>query len=254
MSSQPLFTQILAAVDGEQPAHWAIHSAIVLAEPGAKISVMHVIPPLPPFEAPYLPPEEPQAVAATNDPAIVAAMGLIPADLRGQQIYREGNIHAELLDAIHRLHADVIVIGAHGRGAIEHLLLGSTTLYMLRHAPCPVLVTSHSHRSESLKRILFMGVAQTIAMELARRHNAVVRRIRIESEPQQAADSIESIIVSGDTAEGIVKAAAEWDADLIVMPCHHRHGLEHLKWTHDPCEYVAQHAPCPVLCVSTPAM
>ncbi len=45
-----------------------------------------------------------------------------------------------LLDAITRVHADVIVVGSHGRNVLGRLLLGSTSEYLVRHAPCPVLV------------------------------------------------------------------------------------------------------------------
>jgi nucleotide-binding universal stress UspA family protein len=38
------------------------------------------------------------------------------------------------------LHTDVIVVGSHGRGAIERILLGSVSEQIVRHAPCPVLV------------------------------------------------------------------------------------------------------------------
>ena len=38
------------------------------------------------------------------------------------------------------LHTDVIVVGSHGRGAIERILLGSVSEQVVRHAPCPVLV------------------------------------------------------------------------------------------------------------------
>ncbi len=38
------------------------------------------------------------------------------------------------------LGVDVIVVGSHGRGAIERLLLGSVSEQVVRHAPCPVLV------------------------------------------------------------------------------------------------------------------
>lgn len=35
---------------------------------------------------------------------------------------------------------DLIVMGATGRGAIERALVGSTTTYVVTHAPCNVLV------------------------------------------------------------------------------------------------------------------
>lgn len=36
--------------------------------------------------------------------------------------------------------ADMIVIGSHGWGAMMSLIFGSTTIGVLQHAPCPVLV------------------------------------------------------------------------------------------------------------------
>jgi nucleotide-binding universal stress UspA family protein len=36
--------------------------------------------------------------------------------------------------------ADVIVVGTHGRDGVSRLLMGSVAEYVVRHAPCPVLV------------------------------------------------------------------------------------------------------------------
>lgn len=36
--------------------------------------------------------------------------------------------------------ADLIVIGARGLGALDHILVGSVAARIVRHAPCPVLV------------------------------------------------------------------------------------------------------------------
>jgi len=36
--------------------------------------------------------------------------------------------------------ADLIVVGSHGRGGVERLMLGSVAESVVRHAPCPVLV------------------------------------------------------------------------------------------------------------------
>jgi len=34
---------------------------------------------------------------------------------------------------------DLIVLGAHGRHGLAHLVLGSVSEQVMRHAPCPVL-------------------------------------------------------------------------------------------------------------------
>ncbi len=42
--------------------------------------------------------------------------------------------------------ADVIVMPTHGRGAIAHMLLGSTTEKVVRKSPCPVLTVRDPER------------------------------------------------------------------------------------------------------------
>ncbi|MBK7580425.1 MAG: universal stress protein [Myxococcales bacterium] len=39
------------------------------------------------------------------------------------------------------VHADLVVVGTHGRTGLERLLLGSVAMDLLRRAHCPVLVT-----------------------------------------------------------------------------------------------------------------
>lgn len=46
----------------------------------------------------------------------------------------------EIIEAARRFQADLIVIPTHARTGIEHVLLGSTTERVVRHAPCAVLV------------------------------------------------------------------------------------------------------------------
>ena len=44
--------------------------------------------------------------------------------------------------------ADLIVVGTHGRGKIGRLLLGSVSEYVMRTAPCPVLVARQTQHRE----------------------------------------------------------------------------------------------------------
>ena len=41
---------------------------------------------------------------------------------------------------------DLIVIGTHGRRALAHLVMGSVTAGVIRHARTPVLVVCSEHR------------------------------------------------------------------------------------------------------------
>jgi nucleotide-binding universal stress UspA family protein len=52
---------------------------------------------------------------------------------------REGKAAPLIIDAAHRHQAQLIVMGTHGRGGLEHLFLGSVAARVVRNATCPVL-------------------------------------------------------------------------------------------------------------------
>jgi len=60
---------------------------------------------------------------------------------------RVGRPFAEIIAYAREKQVDLIVMGTHGRGAIAHALLGSTTEKVVRKAPCAVLtVRSPDHQ------------------------------------------------------------------------------------------------------------
>lgn len=51
-----------------------------------------------------------------------------------------GDPREAILDLARREHADLIVVGSHGRSGLTKLLLGSVASHIVTHAPCDVLV------------------------------------------------------------------------------------------------------------------
>jgi len=69
---------------------------------------------------------------------------LIPDDARAyctvDAVVVEGRAYREILCQAKEKRADLIVMGVHGRGAMDLLLFGSTTHHVLRASTCPVLI------------------------------------------------------------------------------------------------------------------
>lgn len=59
---------------------------------------------------------------------------------------RTGRAYDEIAAAARDENADLIVISTHGYTGLKHVLLGSTTERVVRHAPCPVLVIRQHER------------------------------------------------------------------------------------------------------------
>jgi nucleotide-binding universal stress UspA family protein len=56
----------------------------------------------------------------------------------------EGDPGEAIIDAAQAEHADMIVVGSHGRGTVGRFLIGSVSDHVVRNASCPVLVVRSS--------------------------------------------------------------------------------------------------------------
>jgi universal stress protein A len=64
----------------------------------------------------------------------------VPAnDIRAERRFETGDPATEILRVADDIHADLIVVGTHGRTGLGRLLMGSTAEQIVRQAPCPVL-------------------------------------------------------------------------------------------------------------------
>lgn len=61
------------------------------------------------------------------------------SDVKVEIVLREGNVVREILAQAADSRADLVVIGSHGRGGVQRLVLGSVAEKVLRQATCPVL-------------------------------------------------------------------------------------------------------------------
>jgi nucleotide-binding universal stress UspA family protein len=67
--------------------------------------------------------------------------GVLPDD--AESLVAEGEAGPALCTFAGTVGASVIVVGSRGRGGIKRALLGSVSDFVVRNAPCPVLVARH---------------------------------------------------------------------------------------------------------------
>ena len=78
--------------------------------------------------------------AFNEEHARECAIALIDGGLKAEPSAPEGDPRRVLVDTAREEHADLLVVGSHGRSAVARLLLGSVASHVVNHAPCSVLV------------------------------------------------------------------------------------------------------------------
>jgi nucleotide-binding universal stress UspA family protein len=141
------FRRILCPVDFSDASRRALTFAMNIAEEAdAQLTVLHVIEFPPELRENIL--SEGFDVDTVRAPAEADSLRrlseLIPGEARTyctvQTAVREGAAYREILNVAAKRHADLIVMGVHGRGALDLMLFGSNTVRVTRAATCPVLI------------------------------------------------------------------------------------------------------------------
>jgi nucleotide-binding universal stress UspA family protein len=149
----PRFHTIIAAVDFSQTSEDVIETACELARPNhGHVHLLHVVPD--PFQMPYT--MEPVALdlSALQREWTEGAREQLTALAARQQPKPEflttavaaGAAAAEIVKYANDQKADLIVVGSHGHGFVDRLLLGNVAERILRQAACPVMVVPHRTR------------------------------------------------------------------------------------------------------------
>jgi nucleotide-binding universal stress UspA family protein len=67
----------------------------------------------------------------------------IPKGIPADTVILFGKPFVEIVKFAKNENCDLIVMATHGRGAVSHILMGSTAEKVVRKAPCPVLTVKH---------------------------------------------------------------------------------------------------------------
>jgi nucleotide-binding universal stress UspA family protein len=134
---------ILVPHDFSDTAEHALAFALELAERlRAKVTIMHSyeVPAYGFPEAPGVTPEMARQIerAAGAALAAVAERSRRPG-VDVQTVLRQGSAWTEIVAVAAETHANLLVMGTHGRRGFTRLLLGSVAEKVVRTAPCPVL-------------------------------------------------------------------------------------------------------------------
>jgi nucleotide-binding universal stress UspA family protein len=141
------FNRILCPIDFSDSSLGALEYAISMAEEGdGQLTLLHVAEVSPALaQEPLVLKNELRRVseAAVNH-ACRRLNELIPEEARSyctvSTAVVEGRAYREILRRAEEMNADLIVMGVHGRGALDLLLFGSTTHHVLRASTCPVVI------------------------------------------------------------------------------------------------------------------
>lgn len=146
--------KVLVATDGTQTAMEAARVALGLLREGAQIVLVTVVQDYEDpmdmaggFEGPLLTPEEAeeeyQRQQAEGQTALEHARAALGQEAEVRLVPTDTDPGHAIVATANELHPDLIVLGSHEKGFFLRLITGSVSEYVVRHAPCPVLVVPH---------------------------------------------------------------------------------------------------------------
>jgi nucleotide-binding universal stress UspA family protein len=134
------FARVLVTTDLSDAAARTIKTAWAFARLfGATVRALHVIEPLPSIPDVGVEPDECAhlEVAESETAASLSTLGL---DDAVESVVLCGAPARTIADHAADWSADLVVVGSHGKGWIDRVLLGSTTERLLNRLPCSLLI------------------------------------------------------------------------------------------------------------------
>ena len=272
--------KILVATDFSETSNRALEHALSLARTyNSKIFVVHIIS-VGLMTAPEL------AEASREEMHRVAREQMERTrtsdrffGVQNEEIIEEGALWPSIEALIAKHGIDLVVVGTHGMGVVEKLLIGSSAEQIFRQARIPVLTVGPTVWREplygiELKNILFATAfgpgaerQAAYAFSLAQEHRSRITLLHVEQRPDEEEAIVHQLqelvpsgtdlhclplfrVERGDPVREILRVAEETHADLIVLGAKTRKGLAgHVP--HTKAYQVICGASCPVLTIKS---
>lgn len=134
----PIHT-ILHPTDFSDRSEFAFWLAYALArDHGSRLVLLHVAPlPVVVYGEGIVPPEPESFLEESKEK--LHQLHVPDRRIHVEHMLKEGEPVTEILDVAEEIHADLIVMGTHGRSGFGRLLMGSVAELVVRRATCPVL-------------------------------------------------------------------------------------------------------------------
>ena len=137
--------KVLIGVDDSKFSEGALQALVAKLSPReTEVRVLHVVEPIsisvPPQMAAGYAPELEDQIKEAQELVERAAKTLRTAGFKVDTAVCKGDIREKIIDSAAEWHADLIVIGSHGRKGMQRFLLGSVAEFVARHAQCSVAI------------------------------------------------------------------------------------------------------------------
>jgi len=135
--------RILLGIDGSQASEVALQTLIAMGQAQeTEVGIMYVVEmwDVHVHVPKWLSAARREMWAKAREAIARASKTLDNAGFQVTTAIEEGDPRSELIDAASEWHADLVMVGSHGRTGLDRLLLGSVSEAVARHAPCSVQI------------------------------------------------------------------------------------------------------------------
>jgi nucleotide-binding universal stress UspA family protein len=257
------FRRILIPTDFSTAAEWAFDDAVRIAETsGAEIVILHIRMTWEKHPAELRFPADPSLYDYAEQQELNLLRQRTKTKIDTRLVVKQGpDPGLAIARTAAEEKADLIVISTHARHHVAHLLIGSTTLHVVKDPPCPILAIRYGTRKRGTLRRLVVPVhleqksrgALDLAKAIVTRDGGEVHLVTVCNDDQRAAaekllaeigrdENTKGMIVRGtDIEKEILRYSSKNDADAIFLNADDKLGERKLD--------ILRHAPTPIMIV-----